>query len=198
MMRFRASYFIMLACSLLFPALSKPPFASVQSIMLRAAVSTGLCQRGLVVRANKTTFLRPTASFRLTNPSQLAASVRPTLGANARWLASSSNQEPPKQEKKSKEGDDDTTSEIVLTPGEKVVAASRLTMWAGIAVFAAACAYYIGKELIPTKMSPNRVFDKAFEVVRQDPQIKQRFGDSLKAYGRDHGGHREGRRNFVE
>lgn len=28
--------------------------------------------------------------------------------------------------------------------------------------------------------------------------IKQRFGDRIKTYGRDHGGKREGRRNFVE
>lgn len=48
------------------------------------------------------------------------------------------------------------------------------------------------------KMSPNRVFDHAFEAVRNNPEVKRRFGDSLKAYGRDHGGHREGRRNFVE
>lgn len=51
------------------------------------------------------------------------------------------------------EGDEDMTKEIVLTPGEKVVAATRLTMWAGIAVFACACAYYIGAELIPTYVS---------------------------------------------
>lgn len=45
---------------------------------------------------------------------------------------------------------DDETKEIVLSPGEKVVAGARLTMWAGIAAFAAVCAYYIGKELLPT------------------------------------------------
>jgi import inner membrane translocase subunit TIM21 len=49
-----------------------------------------------------------------------------------------------------------------------------------------------------SKMSPNRVFDRTFEAVRNNPEVKTRFGDSLKAYGRDHGGHREGRRNFVE
>ena len=48
------------------------------------------------------------------------------------------------------------------------------------------------------KMSPNRVFDNAFEVVRSDAQIKRRYGDPIKGYGRDHGGHREGRRNFIE
>ena len=42
------------------------------------------------------------------------------------------------------------SNEIVLTPGETVVAVSRLTMWAGIAAFAVACGYYIAMELIPT------------------------------------------------
>ena len=42
------------------------------------------------------------------------------------------------------------SNEIVLTPGETVVAVSRLTMYAGIAVLAAMSAYYIAMELIPT------------------------------------------------
>lgn len=48
------------------------------------------------------------------------------------------------------------------------------------------------------KMSPNRAFDRSFEIIKNDPEVKRRYGDSLKAYGRDHGGHREGRRNFIE
>jgi import inner membrane translocase subunit TIM21 len=48
------------------------------------------------------------------------------------------------------------------------------------------------------KMSPNRVFDRSFEIIRKDPEIIRQYGESVKAYGRDHGGHREGRRNFVE
>lgn len=95
-------------------------------------------------------------------------------------------------------GDDDGTKEIVLTPGEQVVAVTRLSMWLGILGFACACAYYIGKELIPTKMSPNSVFNAASRMVRDDPQVRRQYGDSLKFYGRDHGGHREGRRNFIE
>lgn len=93
---------------------------------------------------------------------------------------------------------EETSNEIVLTPGEKLVAGTRLTMWAGIFAFASVCAYYIGKELIPTKMSPNTVFDKAFNVIRENQEINDRFGGPLKAYGRDHGGKREGRRNFIE
>ncbi|KAL3910616.1 MAG: hypothetical protein SGILL_007622, partial [Bacillariaceae sp.] len=109
-----------------------------------------------------------------------------------RALSSQAKEEPPKKE------DGEDTKEIVLTPGEKVVAATRLSMWAGIFAFAAVCAYYIGKELIPTKMSPNTVFNSASKIVRDNPQVARQYGDSLKFYGKDHGGHREGRRNFIE
>jgi hypothetical protein len=46
--------------------------------------------------------------------------------------------------------EDATTKEIVLTPGEKVVVAGRLGLWLAVGSFAAVCAYYIGKELLPT------------------------------------------------
>jgi len=99
----------------------------------------------------------------------------------------------------SKKAAEDSTQELVaLTPGEKVVAGTRLTMWAGVAVFASVCGFYIGKELFPTKMSPNKVFDRAFDTIREHAEVSRRYGDPLKAYGRDHGGHREGRRNFIE
>lgn len=94
--------------------------------------------------------------------------------------------------------DGEETKEIVLTPGQKVAAASRLTMWAGIFAFACGCAYFIGKELIPTKMSPNSVFNKASKVIQNNSQVTLKYGTSLKFYGKDHGGHREGRRNFIE
>jgi import inner membrane translocase subunit TIM21 len=107
--------------------------------------------------------------------------------------------EPPKGDSKQQAGgDNDDTKEIMLTPGEQVVAVTRLSMWVGIFGFACACAYYIGKELFPTKMSPNSVFNGASRVVRDDPQVRRQYGESLKFYGRDHGGHREGRRNFIE
>jgi len=97
-----------------------------------------------------------------------------------------------------KEGEEPMSQEIVLTPGEKVVVGTRLFFWAGAFAFASVCAYYIGKELFPTKMSPNNVFDKATDVIRTNSEVKRRFGETFKTYGRDHGGHREGRRNFIE
>lgn len=95
------------------------------------------------------------------------------------------------------EGEEDR-KELVLTPGEKVVVGTRLTMMLGIAALASVCGYYIIKELMPTKMSPNSAFDKAFELIKKNNEINRLLGGSLKGYGRDHGGHREGRRNFIE
>lgn len=47
-------------------------------------------------------------------------------------------------------------------------------------------------------MSPNRVFDRSFALILKNEDVVRRLGDPVKAYGRDHGGHREGRRNFIE
>jgi import inner membrane translocase subunit TIM21 len=47
-------------------------------------------------------------------------------------------------------------------------------------------------------MSPNSVFDKSLSIVRDNEEVKRRYGETIKGYGRDHGGHREGRRNFIE
>ena len=113
-----------------------------------------------------------------------------------RTLSSQTKQEEPPKKKGGEE--DDETKEIVLTPGEKVVAVSRLGMYAGIFAFACACAYYIARELIPTKMSPNSVFNSSSAVIRENDQVRRIYGDNMKFYGKDHGGHREGRRNFIE
>jgi len=96
--------------------------------------------------------------------------------------------------------EDVTSSEIVLTPGEKVVVGTRLAIWSAAGCFALGCGYYIFKELMPTKMGANTVFANATEVLKEDPIINRMYGDSanIKFYGRDHGGHREGRRNFIE
>jgi len=124
----------------------------------------------------------------------------PLNRANIRIVRNLSSK-PPKPsggDKSSSTGNGENSSEMILTPGQKVVAGTRLTLWGGAFCFAAACAFFIGKELMPTKMSPNRVFDKAVGKVTEHPEVIRRFGAQLKAYGRDHGGHREGRRNFIE
>mmetsp|Transcript_15357 Transcript_15357/g.21891 ORF Transcript_15357/g.21891 Transcript_15357/m.21891 type:complete len:308 (+) Transcript_15357:118-1041(+) len=126
---------------------------------------------------------------------------------SCRWLSSSTGNKPEGTDGESNnnqksepldDGSGNSTELATLTPGQKFQVGTRLTVWAAIAFFAAGCAYFIVKELLPSKMSPNGVFDAAFDLIRKNPEILQRFGEPLKAYGRDHGGHREGRRNFVE
>jgi import inner membrane translocase subunit TIM21 len=120
-------------------------------------------------------------------------SPRPT-----HWRALSSDSSKGKEKQEESSGSEDDAKEIVLTPGQQVVAASRLGMWAGIFAFGCVCAFYIGRELIPTKMSPNSAFNSASKAVREHPQVIRQYGDKIKFYGKDHGGHREGRRNFIE
>ncbi len=109
---------------------------------------------------------------------------------------SNNSEKSAKREDSNADGTD--RNEIVLTPGQKVAAGTRLTVWAGCLVLGGICAYYIGKELFPTKMSPNSVFSKASSIVLSNEEVKRRFGEPMKVYGRDHGGSREGRRNFIE
>jgi mitochondrial import inner membrane translocase subunit TIM21 len=129
-----------------------------------------------------------------------SALLNPTLFQSRVFSSEANHNKNPKSTDGNSSGDDDVdTKELVLTPGQKVAAASRLGMWVGILGFASCCAYYIARELIPTKMSPNTVFNRAIDVIRSHDQVKRQYGESgLKFYGRDHGSHREGRRNFIE
>ena len=87
---------------------------------------------------------------------------------------------------------------VPLTPAQKLGVGINLSAWAAGLSLAAVCAYYIVRELLPSRMSPNSVFDAAFAAVSGDDRVARVYGEPLKGYGRDHGGHREGRRNFIE
>jgi len=185
--------------------------ASASAAMPRLAVTASQRHSAIPLRLIGTYSVASTRMAPLSGLSHLQSSTRfqvtvvPALyGLNSlavRSLSSSAGGgegDKKTEAKKSTEDGGEDENAIVLTPGQKVVAGTRLTMWAGIFCFATACAYYIGKELLPTKMSPNAVFDRATQLVRENGEVSRRFGEPLKAYGRDHGGHREGRRNFIE
>ncbi|KAK1748957.1 mitochondrial import inner membrane translocase subunit Tim21 [Skeletonema marinoi] len=157
------------------------PSKTMQSRSLGSFAVTAQYRFGTLTKANITKYCQ-----------------RPNLAVRSMASSSSSSGEKKASEKANVDSEEATSSEIVLTPGEKVVVGSRLFFWSGVFAFASVCAYYIGKELIPTKMSPNTVFDKATDIIRQNREVQQRFGEAFKTYGRDHGGHREGRRNFIE
>lgn len=160
--------------------------------MLRSVGSLTLRQGSRVAMRGSSSRIVPRNTHFLTSIHELS------LRNTTQWRALSSQAGQPKEEPPKGEVGDEDTKEIVLTPGQKVVAASRLGLWAGIFAFGSACAYFILKELIPTKMSPNSVFNGASAKVREDPQVRRQYGEAMKFYGKDHGGHREGRRNFIE
>ena len=102
--------------------------------------------------------------------------------------------EKPPQKKKSaveRATEDDIDDLVPLTPAQKVGVGLNLSAWAAGLGLASVCGYFIFRELMPTKLSPNSVFDKAFEVIRSNSTIERVYGTPLKGYGRDHGGHRE-------
>jgi mitochondrial import inner membrane translocase subunit TIM21 len=64
--------------------------------------------------------------------------------------------------------------------------------------FVRVCFVFTVRELWPTAMSPNAVFDEGFNQAKKSAEVISTFGEPLKAYGIDSGGHREGRRNFIQ
>ena len=137
------------------------------------------------------------------NRYSIHLSIHRNANANAnanhiRALSSSSSSNTNKDSNKTDSQKDPNNDALVLTPGQKVVAGTRLTLYASAFLFGSFCLYYIAKELIPTKLSPNSIFSTASSQVTNNPLVQRRFGSPIKCYGRDHGGHREGRRNFIE
>jgi len=109
-----------------------------------------------------------------------------------------STKENPKETKQAEKDVHGNESSVVLTPGEKVAAGSRLALWGGVAAFASVCAYFIVKELNPFGMGPSKLFNTSFDRIKEDPDLGRRFGTPMKAYGRDGNRRSEGRRNFIE
>ena len=70
-------------------------------------------------------------------------------------------------------------------------------MWLGIGGIVALCGWQISNLLFPSSLSPNHVFSTSFDKIRENDHVIGRLGRNVKAYGFDHGGRREGRRNFV-
>jgi len=86
---------------------------------------------------------------------------------------------------------------LILTPYQKVQQGVSMTFWLGLSVLATTCMYFISKELFPSRWNPNALFSEALLEVVDNNEIAHRLGTPIKGYGRDHGGHREGRRNFI-
>ena len=124
-------------------------------------------------------------------------SSREPLAANT--LRKFSDKPPSPDGEKAKDiPNNEERTDLVLTPGQKVVAGTRLTMYLGMFAAGITCLYFTVRELMPTKMSPNTVFNNAHSILANNTDVTYRFGSPIKTYGKDHGGKREGRRNFIE
>ena len=109
------------------------------------------------------------------------------------------------EQKKSEDADesaageeDDEDDDRPLTAAEKVQVAFWYTVYGAIAILVGGCLYFIGRELFPSAMSPNSLFNAALKEVKGDLNVTSKLGEPIKGFGRDHGGHREGRRNFID
>mmetsp|Transcript_9001 Transcript_9001/g.11952 ORF Transcript_9001/g.11952 Transcript_9001/m.11952 type:complete len:287 (-) Transcript_9001:303-1163(-) len=83
-------------------------------------------------------------------------------------------------------------------PEEEKISYVQLAGYLALLGVVGVCGYNIVTELFPSRMSPNNIFNEAFERLQGNAEIASRYGTPLNAYGKDHGGKREGRRNFIE
>lgn len=81
---------------------------------------------------------------------------------------------------------------------ENVTKGFQITVFAAVCGLGIVASYFIVRELFPSALSPNNVFGKSLEAVQKDDKVRQTFGTPIKGFGKDFGGHRAGRRNFVE
>lgn len=85
--------------------------------------------------------------------------------------------------------------------GVKVVQGVKNASWGGLILcvtgLVSVCGYVIIRELMPSSMGPNSVFNKAYERVKNNPELIKHIGTGIKGYGMDVGGRREGRRNAI-
>lgn len=85
---------------------------------------------------------------------------------------------------------------MILDVGAKK--ASKGAMWLFIGATAVVTAFAIGKEILPSRLSGTSVFHDAVKLVLDDPDVNRYLGGNVKAYGKDFGGQRAGRRNWIE
>uniref|UniRef100_K3WFL0 Mitochondrial import inner membrane translocase subunit Tim21 n=1 Tax=Globisporangium ultimum (strain ATCC 200006 / CBS 805.95 / DAOM BR144) TaxID=431595 RepID=K3WFL0_GLOUD len=87
---------------------------------------------------------------------------------------------------------------LVLSPYEKVTATATGGFWLGLLGLGAAGVYFVIRELMPNRMSPNGLFSETLDFLSENTDVTSRLGMPVHGYGHDHGGHREGRRNRIE
>ncbi|CAI5740389.1 unnamed protein product [Hyaloperonospora brassicae] len=130
--------------------------------------------------------LRIVVAHRPTGPTRHLTSTRP------RWTT-----EKPAADAKTPDGQK-APDALVLTPFEKVTATATGGFWLGLLGLGAIGVYFVARELLPNRMSPNGLYSESLDIVSNNTDVISRLGLPIHGYGHDHGGHREGRRNRIE
>lgn len=119
------------------------------------------------------------------------------LNATRRWKSDSGGGKDSGQRVSNAAAAEEMEGELVMTTREKIKTGFNLTFWGGLFVFGGVCFMYTVRELWPSQLSTNSVFDEALNQIRKDHRVVDMIGDPIVGYGMDHGGKREGRRNFI-
>ena len=84
-----------------------------------------------------------------------------------------------------------------MTVVQQTKRVGTLTFQLALAAVGLGSTYFIFREMVPTRMSSNRIFHDALDLARNDNTIQEYLGSPLKGYGKPRGAN-EGRRNFVD
>ena len=87
--------------------------------------------------------------------------------------------------------DDYDDYEEPTTAGGKVAMWTRMMLQLALLGAFAGCTYITIKELFPGRMSPNRMYGDAFELLKTNAEVQRMIGENMSAFGRS-----AGRRHF--
>uniref|UniRef100_A0AAV1TUS2 Mitochondrial import inner membrane translocase subunit Tim21 n=1 Tax=Peronospora matthiolae TaxID=2874970 RepID=A0AAV1TUS2_9STRA len=154
-----------------------------------------------MLRATFAPVVRVAQKFALNQrPRSLQAAVYHPVKVPTRGLTSTRSRlsaEKPTANSSAKDGQT-APDALVLTPYEKVTATATGGFWLGLMGLGAIGVYFVARELLPNRMSPNGLYSESLDIVSNNTDVVSRLGLPIHGYGHDHGGHREGRRNRIE
>jgi hypothetical protein len=126
------------------------------------------------------------------------------LGVQTRALSEAKVEEAGGEEKKNHTSlaqydyDDYDDYEEPTTAGGKVAMWTRLMLQLALLSAFAGCTYVTVQELFPGRMSPNRIYSDAFELLKGNAELQRMIGEDMTAFGRSAGRRHFDSRTFVD
>jgi hypothetical protein len=126
------------------------------------------------------------------------------LGTQTRALSEAKVEDAGGEEKKNHTSlaqydyDDYDDYEEPTTAGGKVAMWTRLMLQLALLSAFAGCTYVTVQELFPGRMSPNRIYSDAFELLKGNAELQRMIGEDMTAFGRSAGRRHFDSRTFVD